>query len=71
MARAALRLFSTCPGQAGHFGPLTLRMRPFAASVPIMGPRATVGPVGTRVPMDLSVASPVRMGMRILLSPKA
>ena len=27
--------------------------------VPIMGPGATVGPVGTRVPMDLSAASPV------------
>ena len=58
-ARAALRLLSTCPGPVGHFGPMTLRMRPIAASVPIMGPGATVGPVGTRVPMDLSVASPV------------
>ena len=29
-----------------------------------------VGPVGTRVPMDLSVIGPVRMGMRISLSPR-
>ena len=64
MARAALRLFSTCPGPAGHFGPMTLRMRPFTTSVPIMGPGATVGPVGTRVPMDLSAASPVILGDR-------
>ena len=51
--------FSTCPGPAGHFGPMTLRLRPPATSVPIMGLGATVGPVGTRVPMDLSAASPV------------
>ena len=68
--RAALQLFSTCPGPAGHFGPMTLRLRLFAASVPIMGPGATVGPVGTRVPMDLSVGSPVILGRRILLSPR-
>ena len=70
VVRAALQLFSTCPGPARHFGPMTLHLRPFAASVPIMGPRATVGPVGTRVPMDLSVASPVISGRRILLSPR-
>ena len=70
MARATLRLLSTCPGPAGHFGPMTLHVRPFTASVPIMGPGATVGPVGTRVPMDLSVIGPVRMGVRILLSPR-
>ena len=29
-----------------------------------------VGPVGTRVPMDLSVIGPVRTGMRIPLSPR-
>ena len=57
VTRAALRLPSTCSGPAGHFGPMTLRMRPFAASMPIMGPGATVGLVGTRVPMDLSAAS--------------
>ena len=51
--------FSTCPGPAGHFGTMTLRLRPLATSVPIMGPGATVGLVGTRVPMDLSAASPV------------
>ena len=62
VARAARQLFSTCPGPAGHFGPMTLHMRPFAASVPIMGLGATVGPVGTRVSMDLSVASPVLLG---------
>ena len=57
MARVARQLFSTCPGPAGHFGPMTLRLRPLAVSVPIMGPGATVGPVGTRVPMDLSATS--------------
>ena len=43
---------------------------PIAAGVPIMGPGATVGPVGTRVPMDLSVIGPVRTGMKISLSPR-
>ena len=57
VARAARQLFSTCPGPTEHFGPMTLRLRPLATSVPIMGPGATVGPVGTRVPMDLSAAS--------------
>ena len=70
VARAALRLFSTCLGPAGHFVSMMLRMRPFATSVPIMGPGATVGLVGTRVPMDLSVASQVILGRRILLSPR-
>ena len=41
-----------------------------ATSVPIMGPGATVGPVGTRVPMDLSSASPVRWVEEILRSPR-
>ena len=45
-------------------------MRLFAASVPIMGPGATIGLAGTRVPMDLSVASPVILGRRVLLSPR-
>ena len=26
VARAVLQLFSTCPGPAGHFGPMTLRL---------------------------------------------
>ena len=34
MVRAALRLYSTCPGPAGHFGPMTLRLRPLAAACP-------------------------------------
>ena len=37
--------------------------------LPIMGPEATVGPVGTRVPMDLSSASPGRLEDEFLLSP--
>ena len=37
-------------GQAGFFGPPTLRLRPRVSSVPIAGPGATVGPVETRVP---------------------
>ena len=37
-------------------------------AVPIMGPGATVGLVGTRVPMDLSTASPGEMVDKILLS---
>ena len=41
-----------------------------AACVPIMGPGATVGPVGTRVPMDLSAFGPVRTGMNIPPSPR-
>ena len=36
--------------------------------VPIMDPGATVGPVGTRVPMDLSFAGPVRWVDEIPLS---
>ena len=44
---------------------------PIAASVPIMGPGATVGPVGTRVPLDLSADDPVRMGMKIPQVPGA
>ena len=39
-------------------------------AVPIMGPGATVGPVGTRVPMDLSSASPGGVVDEILLSPR-
>ena len=38
--------------------------------VPVMGPGSTVGPVGTRVPMDLSSASPVRWVDEIILSPR-
>ena len=34
VACAALRLFSTCPGPAGHFGPMTFRMRLQAAPCP-------------------------------------
>ena len=34
VARAALRLLSTCPGPAGHFGPMTLRMRPSPQACP-------------------------------------
>ena len=34
VARAALRLFSTCLGPAGHFGPMTLRLHPLAAACP-------------------------------------
>ena len=55
MACAALRLFSTCPASPGHV-------------VPIMGPGATVGPVGTRVPMDLSSVSLGGLVDEILLS---
>ena len=41
-----------------------------AASVPIMGPGATVGPVGTRVPTDLSALGPVRTGANNPPSPR-
>ena len=40
-----LRLRSTCLGPAGHFGPMTIRLRPLDRAVPIMGPGATVSPV--------------------------
>jgi len=43
------QLPSTCLGPAGHFGPITVRLRPLDRAVPIMGPGATVGPVETRV----------------------
>ena len=38
--------------------------------MPIMGPGATIGSVGTRVPMDLSSASPVRWVNKFPLSPR-
>ena len=34
VVRATLRLFSTCSEPAGHFGPMTLRLRLLAASCP-------------------------------------
>ena len=34
VARAALRLFSTCHGPAEHFGPMTLRLHPLATACP-------------------------------------